>query len=98
MPSREGPTRSPSTLPRMYASCSPSRFPRPLCSMPAASKSSVRAPTASPSVSRPPERPCTDAACFASSAVERSGPIAIIVASRTREVAAAAPASVAKGS
>ena len=57
-----------------------------------------RAPTASPSVRRPPDSPCTDAACFASMAVERSGPIAIIVASRTREVTAAAPASAANGS
>jgi hypothetical protein len=82
----------------MYASCSPRRLPRPLCSTSAASKSSVLAPTASPRVNRPPDSSCTEAACFASSAVERSGPIAIIVARRTREVAAAAAASAANGS
>ncbi len=47
---------------------------------------------------RPPESACTDAACFASRAVERSGPIAIIVASLTRSVAPAAAASAANGS
>ena len=53
---------------------------------------------ASPSVSRPPESACTDAASLTSAAAGLSGPIAIIVASRIRSVTAAAAASEANGS
>ena len=49
-------------------------------------------------MSRPSESACTDAASLMSVAAGRSGPIAIIVASRIRSVTAAAAASEANGS
>ena len=49
-------------------------------------------------MSRWPESASTDAACLASSAALRSGPMAIIVARPMRSVTPAAAASAAKGS
>ena len=93
------PNDSPSQTRRISPSIASNSRPRRWKSVPAASASSWRPPTATPSTSRPPEKWSSVAACLASTApLWRSGASRIAVVSRTRSVTAATAASAISGS
>ena len=77
---------------RIAAICSSNRLPRAFIWASAATKSSGREPTPSPSTNRPPEIESMLATCFAMIAALRSGAMSTVGISRTRLVTAAAAA------